>query len=60
MVTAKVPTTETYSLASLQVQENTTMDTALLWILHRKCMVKVLIGRKCYVRLLNEKILKYF
>ena len=34
----------------------TTMDTALLWLPHRKCMVEILIGCKCYVRLLNEKV----
>ena len=37
------------------------MDTVLLWPPHRKCcMMKILIGRKYYVRYLNEKILKYF
>ena len=25
------------------------METALLWLSHKKCMVKILIGRKCYV-----------
>ena len=27
---------------------------------HRKCMVKILIGRKYYVRHLNKLILKYY
>ena len=36
------------------------MDTTLLWLPQTKCTVKILIGRKCYVRLLNKKILKYF
>ena len=44
----------------IAIQENTTMDTVLLWLPHRKCIVKILIDRKCYIRLLNKKFLKYF
>ena len=36
------------------------MDTVLIWLPHRKCIVKILIGRKYYVKHLNKKILKYF
>ena len=32
------------------------MDTVLMWLPHRKCIVKNLIGRKYYVRHLNKKI----
>ena len=60
MVTAKVSTTDMYGLASLQVRERTVMDTVVLWLPHRKCMAKTLIGRKYCVRHLNEKILKRF
>ena len=49
-----------YGLAPLQVQERALMDTVLIWLLHRKCIVKILIGRKYYVKHLNNKILKYF
>ena len=60
LVTAKVSTTDVYGLAPLQVQERALMDTVLIWLLHRKCIVKILIGRKYYVKHLNNKILKYF
>ena len=56
-MTTKVSTTDTMGLAPLQVWERTVMDTVLLLLTHRKCMVKILIGHKYYVRLLNEKIL---
>ena len=36
------------------------MDTVLIWLPHRKCIVKLLIGCKYYVKHLNKKILKYF
>ena len=36
------------------------MNTVLIWLPHRKCIVKVLIGHKYYVKHLNKKILKYF
>ena len=36
------------------------MDTVLIWLPHRKCIVKILIGRKYYVKHLNKKILKFF
>ena len=26
------------------------MDTVLIWLPHRKCIVKILIGRKCYLK----------
>ena len=58
--TAKVSTTDTYSLDPLQVRERAIMDTVVIWLPHRKCIVKILIGRKYYVKHLNNKILKYF
>ena len=36
------------------------MDTVLIWLPHRKHIVKFLIGHKYYVKHLNKKILKYF
>ena len=45
---------------SITIRENTEMNTVFLWLPHRKCMVKILIDHKYYVRHLNEKILKYF
>ena len=56
MVTAKVSTTDMYSLAPLQVQEKAVMDTAVIWLPHRECIMKILIGRKYYVRHLNKNI----
>ena len=44
----------------LQVRERAVMDTVLIWLPHRKCIVNILIGRKYYVKHLNKKILKYF
>ena len=49
-----------YSLAPLQVQERAVMDAVLIWLPHRKCIVKILIGCKYYVKHLNKMILKYF
>ena len=60
MVTVEVSTTEMYGLAPLQVWERAVMDTVLIWLPQRKCIAKILIGRKSYVRHLNKKILKYF
>ena len=37
-----------YSLAPLQVQERAVMDAVLIWLPHRKCIVKILIGCKYY------------
>ena len=34
-------TTDTYDLAPIQVQERVVMGAVLLWLPHRKCMVKV-------------------
>ena len=45
---------------SIQVQEWAVMDNVLIWLPHRKCIVKILIGRKYYVKHLNKKILKCF
>ena len=45
-----------YGLAPLQVRERAVMDTVLIWLPHRKCIVKTLIGRKYYVKHLNNKI----
>ena len=56
MVTAKVSTTDTYGLAPLQVRERAVMDTVLIWLPHRKCIVKILIDRKYYVKHLNKNI----
>ena len=39
-------TTDTYGLAPLQVRERAVMDIVLIWLSHRKCIVKILIGRK--------------
>ena len=58
--TAKVSTTDKYGLAPLQVRERALMDIVLIWLLHMKCIVKILIGLKYYVKHLNNKILKYF
>ena len=49
-----------HGLATLQVQEKVVMDTVLIWRLHRKHIVKILIGHKYNVRHLNKKILNYF
>ena len=46
MVTAKVSTTDMYGLAPLQVRERAVMDTVLIWLPHRKYIVKILIGHK--------------
>ena len=32
------------------------MDTVLIWLPHRNCIVKILIGRKYYVRHLNRNV----
>ena len=60
LVTAKVSTTDTYGLAPLQVRERPVIDTVLIWLPHRKCIAKILIDCKYYVKHLNENILKYF
>ena len=60
MVTAKVSTTDTYGLAPLQVRERTVMDTVVIWLPHRKCIVKILIGHKYYVKHLNKKDFEIF
>ena len=39
-------TTDTYGLAPLQVQERAVMDTVLICLPNRKCIVKILIGCK--------------
>ena len=57
---AKVSTTNTYDVARLQVQERTVIDGTVLWLPHRKCLVKISIGHKYYVRHRNEKILNCF
>ena len=49
-----------YGLAPLQVWDRAVMDTVLIWLPRRKCIVKILIGHKYYVKHLNNKILKYF
>ena len=36
------------------------MDTVLIWLLLRKCIVKILIGRKYYVKHLNKKHFEIF
>ena len=41
---------------SITSMVRTVEDTVLLWLPHRKCMVKILIGCKYCVRHLNEKI----
>ena len=51
MVTVKGSKTDMCGLAPLQVRE-------LLWLVHRKCMVKTLIGCKYCVSYLNEKNLE--
>ena len=33
-----------YGLASLQVRQRAVMDAVLIWLPHRKCIVKILIG----------------
>ena len=43
-ITAKVSTTDMYSLAPLQIRERAVMDTVLIWLPHRKCILKILIG----------------
>ena len=52
-----VLTTDTYGLAPLQVRERAVVNTVLIWLSHRKCIVKIY---KYYVKCLNKKILKYF
>ena len=37
-----------------QVRERDVMDTALIWLPHRKCIVKILFGHKYYVKHLNK------
>ena len=59
MVIAKVSTTDMYSLTPVQVRERAVIDIVFLWLSHRKCMVKILIGRKYYVRHLNQKVMNY-
>ena len=59
MVTAKVSTTDMYGLAPLQVRERAVMDTVLIWLPHRKCIVKILIGRK-YCQTFEQKDFKTF
>ena len=56
MVPTKVSTTDMYGLAPLQVRERAVMDTVLIWLPHRKCIVNILIGHKYYVRHLNNEI----
>ena len=53
-------TTDTYGLAPLQVQERAVMDTVVIWLPHRKCIVKNLIDCKYYVKHLNKNILNIF
>ena len=59
MVTAKVSTTDMYGLAPLQVREIAVMDTVRVWLLHRKCIVKILIGCK-YCQIFEQKDLEIF
>jgi len=58
MTTVKV-STDICDLTPTQVQERAVMKHAFLRLPHRKCMGKSLIGCKCCVKHLNEKILKY-
>ena len=39
-----------YGLTPLQVWERAVMDSVFIWLPHRKCIVKTLIGCKYYVR----------
>ena len=41
-------TTDTYSLAPVQIRERAVMDTVFIWLPHRKCIVKILISHKYY------------
>ena len=59
MVTAKVSTTDMYSLAPLEVRERTAMDAVLLWLPKEKCMAKSPVGHKYYICLtFQQKDLK--
>ena len=53
-------TTDAYGLAPLQVWERAVMDTALIWLPYMKCIVKILIGHKHYVKHLNKKDFEIF
>jgi len=56
MMTLKVPTTDSFDLTPIQVQEKVVTKHAFLRLPHRKCMGKSLIGCKCC----KKKVLKYF
>jgi len=58
-MTVKASTTDTCDLTPMQVQERAVTKYAFPRLPHRKCMGKSLIGCKCCVKHLNEKILKY-
>ena len=60
LVTAKVSITDTYGLAPSQVRERAVMDTVLIWLPHRKSIVKILIGHKYYVKLFEQKDFEIF
>ena len=49
-----------YGLAPLQVRERAVMDAVLIWLPHRKCIVKILIGRRYYVKHLNKRFQNIF
>ena len=49
-----------YGLAPLQVRERAVIDTVLIWLPYRKCIVKILIGRKYYVKHLNKRFQNIF
>ena len=60
LVTAKVSTTDTYGLALFQDRERAVMDTVLIWLPYRKSIVKILIGRKYYVKHFEQKDFEIF
>ena len=52
-------TTDMYSLTPLKVQEKAVIDIVFLWLPHRKCMVKILIGCK-YCQTFEQKDFEIF
>jgi len=59
-MTIKASTTDMCDLIPIKVDERAVLKHVFLGLLYRKCMGKSLIGCKCCVKHLNEKILKYF
>ena len=53
-------TTDTYGLAPLKVRERAVLDTVLIWLPHRKCIVKILIDCKYYVKHLKQQDFEIF